>query len=514
MKLVIPMIALLAGLVELTAMSACYGDTPAKAAGTNAPPVTRDQVAPTERLGQVPVIKLGPQPPVTPQEAAKIRRLIADLAKVDSPDYGLSPTLSGTAFAPVPGAEHAAALLITNHGIKPSQALHDLVAMGPRALPFLLDALDDSTPTRLTIRHNGMFGVMEFSHEIWANPANSAEQKALNSVPKSQWGATQSPDDLVRLPTRPDAPLWTPRVAYTVRVGDVCFVAIGQITGRGYDAVRYQPTMCIYINSPVHDPSLAAQVRAVWARDNLSQHLLDSLLLDYTVGEQDADPVFRSDAAMRLSYYFPRQFASMNAARLRRLGVHAPPQLINDVSWCREPLLRGVLQGIFQQTTDPARLVASLPAMIPEYTRQALTRMDSFLRRLPATEAPYGDGYDILVSLGRDVGEPVKPSFKRYLQRASTQRCITMCRALREIRPGWDIELLAPLLADRRLDYSESHPIDPSRRGPSLVTRVCDMAAETVNLNHPDLPFRMTGRYTDLDRQIAAMRERIKKGQR
>src|ERR1043166_5934753 len=56
---------------------------------TNEPP------PPAVKLGKVPSIRLGPQPPVSVQEAAKIRKLIAGLAEVDSPDFGLSPTLWG-----------------------------------------------------------------------------------------------------------------------------------------------------------------------------------------------------------------------------------------------------------------------------------------------------------------------------------------------------------------------------------------------------------------------------------
>src|SRR5438128_3944749 len=67
------------------------GDTIANGPpATTAPPVTQNDIPRTVRLGKVPSINLGPQPPVTPQEAAKIKRLIASLASIDSPDFGLS----------------------------------------------------------------------------------------------------------------------------------------------------------------------------------------------------------------------------------------------------------------------------------------------------------------------------------------------------------------------------------------------------------------------------------------
>src|SRR5260370_38661669 len=51
---------------------------------------------------------------------------------------------------------------------------------------------------------------------------------------------------------------------YTLRVGDLCYVAIGQIVNRHLSALRYQPTLCLVINSPVGTPALADVVRKEW----------------------------------------------------------------------------------------------------------------------------------------------------------------------------------------------------------------------------------------------------------
>src|SRR5262249_3921392 len=94
------------------------------------------------KLGKVPKLTLTPRPPITVEQAKRIKELIANLAALDSPDYGLSATLSGSSFAPVSGQHHASMLLLTKHNIKPSETLKALVTLGPDALPFLLDALD------------------------------------------------------------------------------------------------------------------------------------------------------------------------------------------------------------------------------------------------------------------------------------------------------------------------------------------------------------------------------------
>ena len=202
------------------------------------------QPQPTVRLGKLPTINLIAGPEATEVQIQHIKALIASLTKLDKPDFGLSATLSGSDFAPVPGQGHAAAMLLTNHGLATASALNELVAIGPDALPHLLESLDDQTPTRIVIDHETHFGAMWFDREVGANPVDPAEKGVL--------------------PAAGDPMVASPGIdSYTVKVGDVCFVAIGQIVGRGYQAVRYQPTACIVINSPTHDPKLCAEVKAV-----------------------------------------------------------------------------------------------------------------------------------------------------------------------------------------------------------------------------------------------------------
>src|SRR5262249_7219769 len=153
----------------------------------------------------------------------------------------------------------------------------------------------------------------QYGRELWGNPANRAEQVALAALPREdERSLTDGPEE------------------YTVTIGDVCFVILGQIVGRHYLAVRYQPTGGLIINSPTHDPFLAKAVRAIWSSPKPAQHLLDALLLDYSSRGVHRHPEDAFDewsvgsdlqvaAAMRLLYYFPQQAASLIAKRLRQL---------------------------------------------------------------------------------------------------------------------------------------------------------------------------------------------------
>jgi hypothetical protein len=266
-------------------------------------------------------------------------------------------------------------MLLTNHQLESSDALRTLVALGPDSLPFLLNSLADKTPTKLEMHHEGCFGGMSLSNELWGNPVN--------------------PIEAVVLATRRNRGGWRGRLEksihhYTVKVGDICLVAIGQITGRGYEAVRYQPTACIVVNSPTEDAEYRREIRYIWSSKDPAKRLFDSLLLDYaTEGKWKECESFdrwgvgsnlQVEAVMRLLYYFPKETAAMIARRLQRLGVEKvgpgkgtratdeemdawmhreaangarTVELVKAVAWCEEPAIRDAVRSIVQRTDDP-----------------------------------------------------------------------------------------------------------------------------------------------------------------
>jgi hypothetical protein len=101
----------------------------------------------------------------------------------------MSGTMGGTAFAPVPGSErNSVGLLFTDHQLQTTDDFRKLVELGPRALPFLLEALEDETPTML-IQRGGIGGV-NFLTEMRGNPTNSLEQPAIAVLPHPELGFT------------------------------------------------------------------------------------------------------------------------------------------------------------------------------------------------------------------------------------------------------------------------------------------------------------------------------------
>jgi hypothetical protein len=480
------------------------------------------------RLDPIPKITLPPPLPPSATESAHIKQLIAQLAQIDHPDFGMSPTMSGTAFAPISGSQSAGAFLLTNPGLKRSDAFTELVRLGPRALPFLLAAVDDKTPTRYTVGLGGILSWMQFSNEFPINLANVREKSIVAKLPNKEFGFD------------PNAPK-----SHVVTVGDVCFVAIGQIVGRSYQAVRYQPSGGMVVNSPTYDPAIAQTVRAIWSSDNPTQHLLDSLLLDYsTRGIREGGPDGNFDnwyvgstpqigAAMRLLFYFPRETAPLIAHRLNALSVTSgvpgssswgadrqfdlwiKRELANEmrtddflkaIAWSHEPVIRQALRSIFEKTDSLDILLASAPAM-SDFPNSApvAKRFQTCINSEINSDGNQGAS-KLLASARKVIGDKALPLYRSVLRRADVQACFCVCDALNDSNGDWDREFLWPLLTDTRAMKDNKHWDSPKAEA-LIPTRVCDAAAEAISKHRPDLAFEMNSTTEQLNAQIRKMRQ-------
>ncbi len=482
----------------------------------------------TIRLGTVPRLQLLSQTVLATEEAAEIRRLIAELTKIENPDFGLSSTLNGVAFLPIEGMQDSSSMLLTNHQIDSSSALKRLVELGPKALPYLLESLDDQTPTKLQIEHEGCFGIMRFANELRGNPANTAEAEIL---PKFSYENRHPMKHIDK---------------YSVNLGDVCFVAIGQIVGRRYQAVRYQPTACIVINSPTHDPELCQQVRGIWTSDAPHRKLFESLLLDY-VTEAECEPGnqwwsftnrLTNQAALRLLFYFPREASELIAEKLDRLavadiglrpgmppseaqldasrkrdvanGLYAP-EFVRAVGWCQEPIITQAVYRVFQRATDVNVLLSTVPSVWAEHHDEVQERLIRLLAQLGIAEiGPFGYAFHTLVELGKSGTTDCKTAFQHFLSHNTVHCCLTMCYALREVRGEWAVELLETLLSDRRKADGLEYNVSTKRR---LPIRICDEAADSIARNDHHLRFAFKGTHKNLDRQIQMMQRQIARKQ-
>jgi ankyrin repeat protein len=210
-----------------------------------------------------------------------VEQLIDALTQVADTDYGYSPSVTGSIFLPLDRHGQARAMLLYRGRAKSAPALRELVKRGAAAVPHLLAHLSDRRPTRIVIDHRNEAGPMLFLGEPVNRPPVFDESDLLDGLAGLFGGGRER--------------------IHRVTVGDLCYVALGQIVNRDYAAFRYQPTAIVMVSSPTVSPSLRLSVRKEWEGLTPARHRA-SLIADLV---KPADPDQRIGACKRLAYYYP-----------------------------------------------------------------------------------------------------------------------------------------------------------------------------------------------------------------
>jgi hypothetical protein len=432
-----------------------------------------------------------------------------------------------------------------NHGLKNADALTKLVDLGPKALPYLLEALEDKTPTKLTIEHGGGFGGMWYGERPairWVagqayrirdlakegvkeqeiaesvgvplefiavaksrkfpdfipqayrgfHPrANARERRLLEGV--WQEFAEQAPepakgkndDESIQI----GSDIFTSSIReYTVTVGDVCFVIIGQITNRTYLAAQYQPTACVYIISPTHDPKIAADVRAIWSSDDPTQMLYNSLRSDWDSAH--ADSSYDEGALLRLGYYYPQQTENLLLDLLPQFEAadkseHIEFEQLEAIMGSKSQKVQERIFRLLQSTSNMTCFWILQQAFGPEHDPLVLKRTLSLIDALPED----GDAQLVLGLLIDRFPSEAKPICRQFVESPNLHRKDGVINALwsSSLAP----ELLKPLLDDKR-------PFGHYTAG----DRVCDRAAQAISNNLPESEFDSEWSEATRDKQI------------
>jgi hypothetical protein len=261
--------------------------------------------------------------------------------------------------------------------LDPSLAGAKLVKLGPKALPFLLDTLDDTTPAKWALDLNKH--KLMYSSVLERNPVHPHELSVVERLgdPTAERGVAVS--------------------NYTPNVGDLCLEIVGAIVGRQYSYLRPVVGFGVLnfeVVGPGENIKLRRQVRDLWSSKDAGQRLFESLLIDYATR-----PVFdaasgdggrmgtslQANAAARLLLYFPEESAELIAGRLDMLDVDTganssraqlvangviAADFIKAVAWCDEPRIKAALERVVERATDaeiiraargPIRNIASKP---------------------------------------------------------------------------------------------------------------------------------------------------------
>ncbi len=229
--------------------------------------------------------------PAVPADGAVVDELIRQLSDVDQAGIGYSPSVTGQQFLPAAAAsDEQGMLLLGQPPPKRSPVLTQIVAAGAKAVPALLDCLDDATPTKLPPMKAMMWSANNDEYDFNRRTAAVAPA-GVNRDEPPEGGA-----------------------AYVVTVGDLCFVALGQIVNRSFAAVRYQPTGGLIISSPAGSAPLRDAARAEWSGLTATS-LRASLVRDFDKPDWEGR---RVGALRRLAYYFPDAVAPLMKAELAR----------------------------------------------------------------------------------------------------------------------------------------------------------------------------------------------------
>jgi ankyrin repeat protein len=216
-------------------------------------------------------------------KAVDIPALIDRLGEISEADTGYSASVTGSTFLPLDTHGQVHTALLFQKPLAPSNTMRELVKHGAAALPHLMKHLNDGRRTKVKVKHMGFgLGGLWFSEEFDRNDRTDRPLKVKKRQEKEKG----------------DEPRQT---SHTVTVGDLCFVAVGQIVNRGYNAVRYQPTAIIVVNSPTRSPDLADWVKQSWGSLTPKQHRA-ALIADFVKADHDGR---RIGACKRLAYYYP-----------------------------------------------------------------------------------------------------------------------------------------------------------------------------------------------------------------
>ncbi len=262
-------------------------------------------------------------------------QLIDQLVNVSQPDSGYAESFSGKVFLPYGDSEELGTFVFGGTARQHSPVMLKLVQAGAKAVPELLKHLSDDRLTKLPTIEAGGGSWISFDNHYDFNRATIGPQ--LNGT---------------RTSTVHDSK--TAAQSHEITVGDLCFVALGQIVNRHWDACRYQPTGGRIISSPTASPRLHQQIIDEWSKLDEATHRA-KLLDDF----RHPDNVSRIIGAYwRLSLYYPDEVEPLVLELLRKplADEHLISKLCEELESAKTPTSRRqklkVLLQITASTTE------------------------------------------------------------------------------------------------------------------------------------------------------------------
>jgi ankyrin len=233
-------------------------------------------------LAVVPAARAAGPPPVK-LPGANVPALIDRLTHVTDGEVVEGEPGAGFLFLPLDHVRPSPAGPFGRKRLLLSQTLREIVKQGVAAVPHLLEHLDDCRPTRVTPAAANLIGGEWYSAERDFNRRTESQPAAIK-------------DDVEGPYIPPDGGA---RKGRTLAVGELCYLALGQIVNRRYSAVASAPTGVA--SSPTRSSALRQEIRRQWQDLTQARHrtLLVADFYDPDTTER------RTGACKRLAYYYP-----------------------------------------------------------------------------------------------------------------------------------------------------------------------------------------------------------------
>lgn len=229
---------------------------------------------------------------------ANSESLIETLVHENKQGFGYSCSFNGSLFSPFKMYElHSGASKATNAPVH-SDTIEAIVRVGLPAVPSLLNHLDDS---RIT-------AIGKVTGHEWINYS-----ARYDTGPSGENGLFDDIDAFRNL-------------AHSVTVGDLCFVALGQIVNRNYQAIRFQPTGGVIVNSPTALDEVRSRLRREWSELTLESHR-EGLIRDFKNPDSRSR---RIGAYYRLALFYPDVLGNLVVAELSVLDIDVDRKARNE----------------------------------------------------------------------------------------------------------------------------------------------------------------------------------------
>ena len=238
-------------------------------------------------------------------ETPDYEAMVTALMNIKAPGFGYSEVPSGLEFLPYRDLNKAPLKSFDTQDIPPAGVtiapapeMMALISAGVDVVPVLLKHLTDSREVTTVRTPAAMYGEVRIDYDSYSSGQHPVDFQQLRQA-RNRNGTGMS---LVR--------------PHRITVGDLCFVALGQIVNRDFNAVSYEDDY-LYICSTSRDSKFAEVVRTQWNSLTTESHR-QSLRSDF----ESADSYMRrAGAYQRLSLYYPEETEALVLQHLNRTVI-------------------------------------------------------------------------------------------------------------------------------------------------------------------------------------------------